>query len=493
MSTLTGEKGKDGLTLQASFVLFFAAVGFLIGRRVLGDNSFLTHFATGQLILDRGSVPTTDPYSFTANGDPWVVQSWLASVLYAALDSTLGGFGIRVLNGILAGCSAALVWKLTSRKNENVFVPLVLSGAVLIIGASMWSARPLLFGLLGFLLVFSVLEGLIRPQWLLAIMWVWVNTHGSFPLAGVLVGTIGVGEWIDRREFPVDVAKILAWTTAGTVLGAVNPLGPRLLWFPVELLRRGEALENVVEWRPFTLEGLTAWIFAGLLVAFIVSLTQSVQWRSVVPAAIFSLAAFLAIRNIVVASVVLAVASAPNLRLAFGQLRHSDRGFVPRVLGVGSGALLGLAILTAASAPIEFEGYPIEELDLLEAEGLLGNDARILHSEVVGNYLGFRYGTDAGVFVDDRFDFYPEQVLNDFDVLLYGGDFEAVIDRYEPDAVVWKSGGGFQAWLDARPEWVVAEPLKIVDQETGEETESDWFIARPTGSTPSPEVLASNP
>ncbi len=331
MSTLTGEKASSGLTLQASFALFFLAIGFLIGRRVLGDNSFLTHFATGQLILDRGSVPTTDPYSFTAGGEPWVVQSWLASVLYAGLDSALGGFGIRALHGVLAGCSAALVWMLTSRKNENVFVPLVLSGAVLIIGATMWSARPLLFGLLGFVLVFAVVEGLIRPQWLLPVMWVWVNTHGSFPLAGVLVGTIGVGEWIDRREFPVDTARVLGWVCAGTLLGAINPLGPRLLWFPVQLLRRGEALDNVVEWRPFTLQGLTAWIFAGLLVAFIASLTQSVQWRSVVPASVFSLAAFLAIRNIVLASIVLAVVSAPNLQLAFGQLRHSDRGAVPRV------------------------------------------------------------------------------------------------------------------------------------------------------------------
>jgi hypothetical protein len=493
MSTLTGVKARGGPSLQASFAVFFAAIGFLIGRRVLGDNSFLTHFATGQLILDRGNVPTTDPYSFTAAGEPWVVQSWLASVVYAVLDSSLGGFGIRALNGTLAGCSAVLVWKLTSRRNDNVFVPLGLTGSVLIIGATMWSARPLLFGLLGFVLVFAVVEGMIRPQWLIPIMWIWVNTHGSFPLAGVLVGTVGVGEWIDRQQFPRDVAKTFAWVTAGTLLGALNPLGPRLLWFPVQLLRRGDALDNVVEWQPFTLEGLTAWVFAGLLVAFIVSLTTATRWRSVVPATVFSIAAFMAIRNIVVASIVLAVVSAPNLRVAYGQLRHSDRGVLPRMLGAGSGAFLGLALLAATSTAIEFDGYPIEEIDLLESEGLLAGNSQVLHSEVVGNYLGFRFGTDANVFVDDRFDFYPQQVLDDFDVLLYGGDFEAVVARYEPDAIIWKSGGGFEAWLDARAEWVVAEPLQVTDQETGEETPSEWFIARPSRSTPSPAVLAANP
>ncbi|NNE96882.1 MAG: hypothetical protein HKN24_12720 [Acidimicrobiales bacterium] len=487
------ERARPGLTLQGSLVLFFGAIGFLIGRRVLGDNSFLTHFATGQLIIDRGSVPTVDPYSFTAKGEPWVVQSWLASVLYAGVDGVLGGFGVRLMNGVLTGATAALVWKMTSRRNANVFVPLGLTGAVLIIGASMWSARPLLFGLLGFTLVLAVLEGLIRPLWLLPIMWVWVNSHGSFPLAGVLVGTVGVGQWLDSRQFPVDTARVLGYVTAGTLLGAINPLGPRLLWFPVQLLGRGEALDNVVEWRPFTLEGITAWVFAGLIVAFVVSLTRTVEWRNVVPATVFTLAAFLAIRNIVVASVVLAVVAAPHLQLTLGQLRHTDRGPAPRILGVGSIALALLAVVASMSGSVDFDGYPIDEIDALDEAGLFDGNHRVLHSEVVGNYLGFRFGTDANVFVDDRFDFYPQQVLDDFDVMLYGGDYQAVVDRWEPDAILWKQGGGFQQWLEARGDWVVDDPLEIVDGQTGETQESDWFLAWPSVATPSPEVLAANP
>ncbi len=130
-----------GFRLESGLMFFLAAVGFLIGRRALGDNSFFTHFATGRLILDTGSVPSVDPYSFTAPGESWVVQSWLASVIYAGLDSLAGGFGIRIFNGLLTGASAALVWKITSRRNGTLFIPLGLSGVVLITGATMWSAR----------------------------------------------------------------------------------------------------------------------------------------------------------------------------------------------------------------------------------------------------------------------------------------------------------------------------------------------------------------
>ena len=214
---------RAGVTLASAFAVFFGAIGLLVGRRVLGDNSFFTHLATGNLILERGSIPRTDPYSFTANGEPWVVQSWLASLLYASLDRLLGGFGIRLMNGLLCAAVGALVWRLTSRRSEQVFVPLGLTGGVLIVGSMMWSPRPLLFGLLGLTLVLSVVEGLVNPLWLLPIMWVWVNTHGSFPMAGVLAATLVVGAWLDDRRVPERELKLLGWCAPEPCSGASIP------------------------------------------------------------------------------------------------------------------------------------------------------------------------------------------------------------------------------------------------------------------------------
>ncbi len=491
----TPEASRSGLTLGTAFAVFFGVIGFLIGRRTIGDNSFLTHFATGRLILETGSVPRTDPYSFTAAGDPWVVQSWLASVLYASADEFLGGFGVRLLNGALCASSASLIWKLTSRKSDRIFIPLCLTATVLAIGATMWAPRPLLFGLLGFVLVFGAIEGLVKPVWLLPIMWVWVNTHGSFPLAGVLVGTIGVGMWLDDRRFPKREAQILGWVAGGILLGAINPLGPKLLWFPLQLLQKGDALENVIEWRPFALSGFNSWIFFTLVVAFVASIVARPCWRSVVPGFVFTVAALMAIRNILLASVVLSIVSAPGLVLAYGQIRTGDRGPIVRIITAGSVALGCLAVVSIGfSAPLNLTGFPEAEISALSLEGRLEGDSRLLHPDRVGNYLSLKKGTEATVFVDDRFDFYPQQVIDDLEVMTYGGDYAAVIDRYEPDAILWKSGGGFQAWLEARADWDVAEPMMIEASIEGEpDTESEWFIARPAGATPSPEVLASNP
>ena len=85
-------------TLDHILVLGLVIVALRIGLQPLVDNSFLTHLSTGRLILDHGAIPRHDPYSWTAHGDPWTVQSWGASVVYAGLERWFGLAGIRVFN-----------------------------------------------------------------------------------------------------------------------------------------------------------------------------------------------------------------------------------------------------------------------------------------------------------------------------------------------------------------------------------------------------------
>ena len=101
MTTATSEDGPDTERRGG-----FGSLGSIIGLLVLtwaaalasgplNDNSFFTHLATGRLILDEGRVPTEDPYTFTAVGEPWTVQSWLAAVAYAGFERMAGTLGLR--------------------------------------------------------------------------------------------------------------------------------------------------------------------------------------------------------------------------------------------------------------------------------------------------------------------------------------------------------------------------------------------------------------
>ena len=56
------------------------AVFLLAGNQLLIDPDTMWQITIGQWIVDHGAVPTTDVYSFTMRGQPWISTQWLAQV-----------------------------------------------------------------------------------------------------------------------------------------------------------------------------------------------------------------------------------------------------------------------------------------------------------------------------------------------------------------------------------------------------------------------------
>src|SRR2546427_7267654 len=56
---------------------------------------FWWHLKAGEIIVTSGSIPRTDLFSFTAAGEPFVLQSWLAEGLFYGGDR-LGGLPLLV-------------------------------------------------------------------------------------------------------------------------------------------------------------------------------------------------------------------------------------------------------------------------------------------------------------------------------------------------------------------------------------------------------------
>lgn len=445
-----------GPRLDASLGWLLTVLAFVVGARTISDNSFLTHFTTGDIIRVRGGVPTVDPYSWTAPGEPWTVQSWFASYLYSLANVIGGGAAIRILNGVLTAFLAAVVWRLTDRA-PSLLARVTTAGVVITIGGTMWTPRPLLFGLAGIAVLLLVLDERLSLMWIVPVMWVWVNTHGSFPLAIILVGATGLGAMIDQRRFPAREARVLGVVAAGTLLGALNPLGLRLLTFPVELLGNREALDGVAEWARPGFDRPVEWLFLVLVVGSALGATRRMPWRHVVPAAVFALTGFMAVRNIGVAAMVMAPVVAGALVSLPSTLRGSDRSFLSRALAVVTGTMLVLSTLfVITTAPLDLRRFPVEAIDYMEDEQLIAvEDARILQRDRVGNYLHLRFGTESRVFMDDRFDFYPSDVLVDHTDLIRGANLDDIIERRRPTAILWDADSDLADWVRDSTEWQV--------------------------------------
>lgn len=425
--------------------LFMAAVvlfGFRVGALPIADNSALTHIRTGIDMARTGAIPRTDPYSFTAVGERWVVQSWLPEWTYG-WAYRLGGFKLVVLEQAIL--VALLAWLVVRLARAGSPLRTGLAGATAFgVGVAALAPRPLLFGLVCMALMITVVERRSSPWLLLPVVWVWVNSHGSFPLGLAWLGARALGEGLDWRTWPRETWRYVGGFAAGLVVSIANPLRQEVLAFPLTLGRRSEAFRNIVEWRsPDFSGGAGYFALAFLTVALFLLLRARLNWRDVIPVVAFTAAGLLAARNIAPLAVVLAPSLSRALRRSDPAPEASSRSSGnPRmnraVLATIAAAFVVFGALIFTSEPVDTVRYPEESVTWLQAQGLLAEPHRMAHQDNVGNYLTLRYGRDARVFIDDRYDMYPLSVSRDYDDLLKGRPrVMEIVENRGIDVVLW--------------------------------------------------------
>jgi len=437
--------------LELLVVAVFGLLGLRIGLRPISDNSAFVHIRTGIEITRNWRVPTADPYSFTAFGHPWVVQSWFASVLYGVayrVGGALFGAGARmhtlvVFEGLLMAALGAVVARLA--RTGIAVRTMATAGIATLLGAIYWSPRPLIFGLLSLALLITTVEAEASPLWLVPIAWVWVNTHGSFPLGIAWLLAVVVGRTVDFRRPDGASIRYLIWFAGGCVLGSVNPVGPRLLTFPLTVQSKASVFKNVVEWHSpnfQTTDGIAALVLLAL--ALLVICRARLVWADTLSVVGFVALALLSLRNVAPAAVVLAPVLGRALRPGIvsasagmpDPLRDRLNRAVTAVLAV---IALLLGVLSVRTSGLDLSTYPVQAADWMGSRGLLDpTQHRVAAQDIVGCYLILIRGRVGRVFVDDRVDMYPVSVSRDYDALLHGAANSAdILRRYGVDVVLW--------------------------------------------------------
>jgi hypothetical protein len=441
-------------TLAVLVGLLFVLGGLLTGLQPLNDNSFLTHLATGRLIVDLHHIPHHDPYTFTAAGEPWVVQSWLASLVYGLVDRWWGGEGLLVLMGALAATLGGLVWTLT-RPAGALIGRLLVAGLALGVGLQYWVERPLLFGLIALALALLAAEGRLDPRWLVPAMWVWVNAHGSFPLGLVALAVLALGRRLDGAS-PATELRALRWAALGVLAGAVNPLGPRLLVFPLELLARSDVLRHILEWQSPTFQGISQRVFLVQVAVAIAVLVRRPSFRAGLPLAVFTAAALLGARNVVVASLVITPGLAVGLA-GLGSITGAERPRAGRPAAIVLGALGLLIVISSVNGRVfRLDPYPEDAVAWMDRRGLFDEPHRVAAPDYAGNFLEARDGAQGVVFMDDRYDMFPVDVVDDYITLLEGRTgWDEVLDRRDIDTVLWTTDDPTGQLLTASTDWVI--------------------------------------
>jgi hypothetical protein len=434
--------------------LLVGALGFLAGSTTLVDNSLLTHLATGRLIWSGDGIPRADPYTFTAFGDPWVVQSWFASVVFGGIDEVVGLAGLRLLFGVLMGATLVGCWYLVAPAGDLVRRVLAVT-PVLVVAAEGWDQRPYLFAYACLVLALLSCEGRLDPRWLLPAGWIWVNTHGSWPLGLLAVAALWAGARLDGEAADVERRAGL-WLGAGMLAGALNPYGLRLLAFPLTAVSRREVFKGILEWQAPTFDDKAQYAFIAVLLLAVVAMVRRPTWRGAIPVLVFVPLALTSARNIDIAALVLLPGIARGLR---SDAREEGRFQLPAMpVAVAAIALIAVgAARVGSSDDFSDAPYPAEATDWLEDHGLAPTEARVVAREFVGNYFEARYGTEARVFVDDRYELIPVDVIEDARELMAGSPgWAEALARYDPEAVVWQVDSPLAELLALDEGWRIA-------------------------------------
>ncbi|RMF31399.1 MAG: hypothetical protein D6759_10135, partial [Chloroflexi bacterium] len=263
------------LTLSRLLVAIVFIAIFTMAVRVPADTDTWWHLRSGQYIAETRSIPTTDPFSHTRGGQPWIDHGWLAQLLWYGLFAVGGWAGLSL--GLAAVVTAAfgLVWQVTpGGRYVRAFSTIL--GAVT--SAVIWAARPQMVSFLLAGLTLMLLERYKRAgrRWIYALPLVtllWANVHGGYAIAFILVAAYVAGETFNRLTGHHD-DPVLSWRGIGVLVliavisfavVAINPYGWRMWSYPFRTVGIGALRDYIQEWRSPDFHLTMTWPFVVML------------------------------------------------------------------------------------------------------------------------------------------------------------------------------------------------------------------------------------
>ena len=121
-----------------------------------------------------------------------------------------------------------------------------------------------------------------------------------------------------------------------------------------------------------------------------------------------------------------------------------------------------LAVATCLFLPwIRPGGVPLDEPEgLTKAIGDLPRGTKIFAYQPWASWFEFVYPEDP-VYSDSRIEIFPRQIWKDYSQVAFAGaGWRAVLDRWQPDAIVAKSSWDLIPYLKADPAWTLVHQDK---------------------------------
>jgi len=273
--------------------LLFGGV-FVAGRVFRADPDLWWHIKVGETILKTRQWPTTDIYSFTVAGQPWLAYEWLGDIILATANRVAGLIGLELLLLIIGSSVVLALYSFATLRTGNSKAGFVAAAMLSILAVLSFSLRPQMLGYLFLILTLIALERFRQGKrgsiWFLPpLMLLWVNTHGSWIVG---LGSIFV-YWISGlAEFRLGGLEARAWTPKERVSLAcvfllsllalpVTPYGARVAASPFEFaFSLPLNVAHIQEWQSMPFDTIIGKMFLGLWIGILLAqVALGLKWR----------------------------------------------------------------------------------------------------------------------------------------------------------------------------------------------------------------------
>jgi hypothetical protein len=448
-------------------VLFFAG-----GHSLYSDSDTGWHIRAGESMIVMRQIPTTDPYSFTRAGRPWLAWEWLSDLAFGAAHRAAGLRGVELLSALAIALAVAGSVALALQLGANFFAAADGAALLMVVTSVHWLARPHIFGWL-FALAFLAVAELHRPGkrmlWILPVLSVlWANMHGSFLLGPAILLIYAVGRTARFRDYSLVALLSL-------VASFVNPYGWQLHEHIFRYLRDDYIMDHIGEFRSFDFHAHGAiWMEIFLLIAVGGGLlaARRKDW----PVALLSLVllhqGLFAARHLPLAALLLVPLAISRLSweadcaglsaqfMAYSErLRATDRRIVGAVPAMAAVALAALAIAPAAAEQRGFDPktFPVQAAGYFAGQSNAQVFAtRLFTTDQWGGYLIYRFDGRLKVFIDGRSDFYGQDFLTRYGTVRdVGPGWDRVLDADHVTHVMIGPEEALAQVLRLSPQWSV--------------------------------------
>ena len=442
---MTAGPARVSLWRYSPAIILFAIV--IADMRQLSDPDLWVHILSGRELLAHGSLPSINPYSYSAPSFRWLHHEWLSEVIMSSLFDRYGPFGLKLLKFI---CTAGTISFMVLAESETG-APVGVQATILVIAALIlvpsMQFRPQIFDFLALSAIVALLSRHnwrgSSPLWIaIPIVAIWSNLHGGFFIGLIAMGVYGAAtilQDIHVGRGPRRGLVILAITAAAAASTLCTFLIPpaRETWYTlIYSIRNPTTSGTIIDWKPLIASLTTApggslekkyfvlvLSFFGAAVIAVILRPKGKDAPLVAVAAVLLATAFAAQRNVAIATIAIVPVFANHLALLLRphEIAGASGARAPAMPRASRFVIEFLIVIVAVAFArssgvlkrgISAPGVPADALNFMNSHQLAGN---VLADYGWGGFVIWHGGPGTKVFIDSRYDLaYPPVVIADF-------------------------------------------------------------------------------